>query len=126
MDSYTKSALVVDDEPITRVIVSSFLRKNHYTVSEAENGAQAVSQFFSNKPSLIILDMNMPIMNGCQAAYVIRNVCKDTECKIIIFTAESEEYLSEVVNCHAVNDIVYKKNIHDLRKLIMNHADGLM
>jgi len=51
---------------------------------EAENGKQAIEKVKQLKPDLVLLDINMPVMNGVQAAYEIRRIAPST--KIIFFT----------------------------------------
>jgi len=119
---YTKkTALVVDDNSMTLMLVSSILTEHNFHVVQGRNGVEAISQYASNKPSLIIIDMNMPIMNGCRAAYLIRTMYQGEQCKIILFTAESKAFLSEIQECKVVNHIVAKDNVNELREIIGNH-----
>lgn len=60
---------------------------------EARNGKEAVEQVQKLKPEIVILDINMPEMNGIQAAYEIRNIAPST--KIVFFTVhDSTEVVS--------------------------------
>jgi len=116
-----KTALVVDDDSLMLMLVTSILTKHNFHVIQGSNGVEAVAQYTSNKPSLIIIDMNMPIMNGCRAAHLIRTMDQDEQCKIVLFTSESKKYFSESQNCRAVNHIVLKSNMNELREIIGNH-----
>ncbi len=51
---------------------------------EAENGKQAIEKVKELNPDLVLLDINMPVMNGVQAAYEIRQIAPST--KIAFFT----------------------------------------
>jgi len=113
-----KTALVVDDDSMSLRLVSSILMAHNFHVVQGKNGVEAISQYVSNKPSLIIIDMNMPIMNGCRAACLIRRMSKGKRCKIIIFSGEAEQFLSGTQDCTAVNHIVAKDNVNELRKII--------
>ncbi len=75
--------LVVDDIEINRKIVTSLLKKRKVRVTEAENGQEAVT-VISTSPEgyydMILMDVQMPIMDGCQATAVIRGLNrKDTD-----------------------------------------------
>ena len=56
--------LVVDDEPQVRATVREALRYEGYTVSEAENGADALALVASAPPDVILIDLWMPVMDG--------------------------------------------------------------
>ena len=62
--------LVVEDEPDIRKLVHYNLIQDHYRVVEAENGEQALKIIQRDKPSLVILDLMMPEVDGFAVRYV--------------------------------------------------------
>ena len=77
--------LVVDDYQVARKTIRSLLTWHSLHVcGEAENGKEAVEKVKELNPDLVLLDINMPVMNGVQAAYEIRRISPST--KIIFFT----------------------------------------
>jgi CheY-like chemotaxis protein len=58
--------LVVEDDPAMREMLGRMLEKEHWTVAEAENGLAALENITRSPPSLIILDLMMPVMDGFQ------------------------------------------------------------
>lgn len=81
--------LVVDDEMRIRKLVRDFLVKKDYEVVEAGDGEEALDLFYQDKAiSLVILDVMMPKMNGCQ---VCREIRESSTVPIIMLTAKSEE-----------------------------------
>jgi DNA-binding NarL/FixJ family response regulator len=77
--------LVVDDYQVARKTIRSLLTWHSLHVcGEAENGKQAVEKVKELNPDLVLLYINMPVMNGVQAAYEIRRISPST--KIIFFT----------------------------------------
>jgi two-component system chemotaxis response regulator CheY len=64
MTSQSAGILVVDDEPTVRVLVAKILTSRGYLVLPATNGAEALAVFNRARPSLAVLDMRMPVMDG--------------------------------------------------------------
>lgn len=84
-----KKILVVDDESRMRKLISDFLKKEGYTILEAEDGKKALDIFYSEPNiDLIILDVMMPIYDGWA---VCREIRKTSEIRIIMLTARGEE-----------------------------------
>jgi CheY-like chemotaxis protein len=67
-----QTILVAEDNPINRELVSMFLTKRGFHVKAAKDGAQAVEMAQNNDFALIVMDVAMPGMDGCQAATLIR------------------------------------------------------
>ena len=59
--------LIVDDHPATRLLVKQILTNQGHQVIEAEDGRSACSKAVSDKPDLILMDVNMPVLDGFQA-----------------------------------------------------------
>lgn len=70
--------LLVDDEPHVRKFLSLLLKQlGTITIIEAANGREAVDAFRTHSPDLILLDVNMPVMDGLQALKEIRALSSD-------------------------------------------------
>ena len=86
--------LLVDDEPYMRVFVGRVLGSEiNCTVTEAKDGQDAIDQCGQSDPELIILDINMPRVDGVQALGEIRTMKPDTP--IVMLTSISEEVVVE-------------------------------
>ena len=68
-----KIVLIVDDDQHLREILAAMLRFSGYETSEAATGTEAVSKAISEKPDLILLDIELPQMRGPDVARAIRN-----------------------------------------------------
>ena len=80
--------LVVDDYPVVRKTICDLLHSHSLDVcGEAENGQDAVERVKELQPNLVLLDINMPKMNGIQAAFEIRQLSPSTK---IIFLSVHE------------------------------------
>jgi type IV pilus assembly protein PilB len=83
-----KRVLVTDDEPITRMLVKLLLEREHFDVLEATNGRDAVDLATRERPDLLLIDLNMPEMDGYQAINVLRKNLALATLPIIVLTAE--------------------------------------
>jgi two-component system alkaline phosphatase synthesis response regulator PhoP len=84
-----KKVLVVDDEIHIVHVVAIKLRNNGYEVITADNGAEALELACSEKPDIIVTDLQMPVMTGLEFVEKLRaaEVTKDTP--VIMLTARS-------------------------------------
>ena len=78
--------LVVDDEAITRSIVKAKIRVIGADVFEAEDGMTALSQLGATPFDLVIVDLDMPKMNGIELISRIRNVLRLKHLPIVVLT----------------------------------------
>ena len=69
--------LVADDEEGIRNVIREYLEFDGHTVAEAANGAEAVSLCRMQKFDFIVMDIMMPVMNGYEAAKMIRALDRD-------------------------------------------------
>jgi len=84
-----KKILLADDEYRMRKLIGDFLKKQGFTIIEAEDGKKARDAFFDNPGiSLVILDVMMPVYDGWT---VCREIRKSSRVPIIMLTARSEE-----------------------------------
>jgi len=58
------SVLIIDDEPIVRTLLMQILESDGYTLSQASSGEEALALIQITRPTVIILDIKMPGMNG--------------------------------------------------------------
>ncbi|MGH8020884.1 MAG: response regulator transcription factor [Opitutaceae bacterium] len=73
--SYDLKAMVVDDDDHVRSFLTLLVRKLvSGGVTEARNGAEAVSLYKQERPDLLLLDVNMPVMDGLDALKEIRAI----------------------------------------------------
>ncbi|NOR57562.1 MAG: response regulator, partial [Sulfurimonas sp.] len=82
------SILYAEDDERIREKYAKFLRLYFKDVYEATNGKEALELYDENRPDVIILDINMPIINGLEVAKIIRR--RDNETQLIILSAYSD------------------------------------
>src|SRR4030042_1620709 len=84
----SSTILVVDDEPQLVRVLRGYLEQAGYRVTAAHSGSDALTQFQARRPDLVVLDLNLPGMDGFEVARAIRKL-GDTP--IIMLTARVEE-----------------------------------
>ena len=85
MNSTGRPILVVDDDAAVRDVVLMTLALEGYRVIEAENGADALSLIEEERPSLVVLDMQMPVLDGWGLVHELR--ARHLDPPIIVMTA---------------------------------------
>ena len=85
-----KSVLVVDDSRIVRKVARRILEGLGFAVDEAENGAEALVFCRARLPDGILLDWNMPVMNGIEFLRALRAEFGLGEPRVVFCTTESE------------------------------------
>jgi CheY-like chemotaxis protein len=63
----SKRILVVEDQPDNRQIIRDMLAPTDYEITEAENGEEALAAIAKQRPDLILMDIQLPVMDGYEA-----------------------------------------------------------
>src|SRR3954451_12893680 len=83
--------LVVDDEPDALDLISFNLKAAGYDVMTAADGAEAIKKARSNHPSLVVLDVMLPEVDGLDVCKVLRREPATAAIPIIMLTAKAAE-----------------------------------
>jgi CheY-like chemotaxis protein len=113
VDARPLHILLVEDSPDNQVLVRSYLKSTPYQVDVAEDGGVAVERFKRGHYDVILMDMNMPVMDGYEATRAIRTWEQQQdlpETQIIALTAlvlkeEGEKILEAGCNAHMTKPI---------------------
>ena len=115
--------LLVDDEPDLIDTIQCRLEANNFVVSTAFNGEEGLQKAASDKPDLILLDTNMPVMNGHE---MLEHLRKDPDLKnipVIMCTALCEAQDIAAASSYGISDYVTKP--FDYADLIEKIANAL-
>ena len=99
-----RTILVVDDFDDTRLLLRTWLERRGFRVVEAENGIQAINQAEAESPDLIIMDMQMPGLDGLSATRRIRK--SHDSVPILAVSAYGAEQYRDLALAAGCNDYV--------------------
>lgn len=116
---YSLNILLAEDNKTNQKIIKELLNKLNHKVTIAENGLSAVQKFDPDKFDLVILDIEMPVMNGFDAARNIKKLDKENKVPVIALTAHSgDEVKDRVYSAGMVNFAEKPIDLISLRNLI--------
>jgi CheY-like chemotaxis protein len=89
-DPASQRVLVVDDNVDAALSLARLLKFEGFEVATAHDGRQALQQAQTSHPDVVVLDIEMPIMDGYEAAHRIRQDCELLNCKLIAVSGHSD------------------------------------
>ena len=114
--------MIVDDEYYFReaLKVSLDWEKIGFTIcGEAKNGNDALNKVAELNPDIVLVDINMPVMDGLEFAHEVRN--KGFSCKIVILTGHSEfQYAKQALQLGVHNYLLKPVNEKDLMEALFD------
>jgi CheY-like chemotaxis protein len=113
--------LIVDDNASIRHILRAEFERRDWKVEEARNGREAIEKAEESKPDLIVLDLAMPVMNGLEAAPVLRPMLPTVP--IILFTLYADRLLEREALSAGITVVVSKDAA---LKTLLNRAQELL
>lgn len=87
----SKKILIADDSRTFRHVEEELLKRRGYTLVIAENGAQAVQLAAREAPDLILLDLQMPVMDGAKALSLLKSSERTSKIPVVMITTVSDE-----------------------------------
>ena len=118
------SILYAEDYDDIREKYTRFLKTYFKNVYEARNGQEALDLFFAHKPSVVILDIHMPLLDGLEAAKKIKESKKDT--RVIMLSAYSEkEKLLKAIDINVTKYLIKPVDTFEFEEMIEKMIDEL-
>jgi CheY-like chemotaxis protein len=124
-----KTVLIAEDNPINRELLRELLEIRGYTVAEACNGQEAVAMVEQAPPDLLLLDIGMPVLDGCGVVRKLRENPRFASLPIVavtayamqgdrekIMTAGFDGYLSKPVNSSILDNELDRLLVHPNRQ----------
>lgn len=114
--------LVVDDESVTRRLVTHALKAIHITVIGAENGSDALVQAEAGTFALAIIDINLPDISGFDVIRQLKQLSHMQAVPMIMFTARNQRNDEIAAQEVGAAGILYKPfSTQELRDLVRHH-----
>lgn len=108
---HNEDVLVVDDNQVNLIVATKFLNKWNLRVDTAENGLEALEKFKAKKYALVLMDLQMPEMDGRTATQKIRNYERENQLKptpIFALTASALSDQTEELAQIGIDDFITK------------------
>ena len=81
-----KQCLIVDDSSVIRKVARRIMEEANFAISEAENGQEALDVCRANLPDVVLLDWNMPVMDGLEFLAELRQNSRWAQVPVIVVT----------------------------------------
>lgn len=118
--------LVVDDIQTNRVLSSRILERRGHSVRMAENGRQAIECLENEDFDLVLMDLQMPVMNGLEAMRIIRNsasAVRRHDIPVIAVTATCGDLAKKQCYESGMNGFIIKPlRSEELLEIVEHHA----
>jgi two-component system, chemotaxis family, chemotaxis protein CheY len=98
-----KRILIVDDSPTIRKLIGYVLRKKDYVTEEAEDGLDAMEKLSASEIDLVIVDLNMPNMDGISFVKNLRGSYYNLDLPVIMLTTTNDGDLKKEAYGAGVN-----------------------
>jgi CheY-like chemotaxis protein len=120
---HNKVVLNVDDNEMNRLVLFKIFQGAGIKTIDAENGAVAVKKLQGGlKPDFILMDLEMPVMNGIQASEYIRNHI-DADIPIIVNSGSVSAYHRSKMKILGIHDFLEKPySLHDIFSKLLKHV----
>jgi two-component system, chemotaxis family, chemotaxis protein CheY len=100
--------LVVDDSRVVRKIARRILEAGGYAVAEAEDGSKALESCRAAMPDCVLLDWNMPVMNGLEFLKALRAEFGPDQPPVLFCTTETDMAFIEQAIEHGAQEFIMK------------------
>ena len=109
-----KSCLIVDDSKVVRMVARKILEELKFEIREAADGKAALDECLQSMPDAILLDWNMPVMNGIEFLRALRRRVDGHRPVVVFCTTESEiSFIKEAIAAGA-NEYIMKPFDRDI------------
>lgn len=103
-----KQCLIVDDSSVIRKVARRIMEEANFAISEAENGQEALDVCRANLPDVVLLDWNMPVMDGLEFLKQLRKDPSGQATKVIFCTTENDMgHITQAISAGA-NEYIMK------------------
>lgn len=113
-----KRILLVDDEEGIQLLYREEFEEEGYEVISAYNGEEAIEKFKQDPPDVVILDINMPGMNGIEVLRRMKEINQDLP---VILSSAYQEYKQDLGSWASEEYVVKSANMDELKNAVAKH-----
>jgi len=113
-----KRILLVDDEDGIQLLYRGEFEDEGYLVDSARNGEEALTRFRANPPDLVLLDINMPGLNGIEVLRQMKELRADLP---VILCSAYPEYKQDFGSWASDDYVVKSANLDELKAAVRKH-----
>jgi two-component system chemotaxis response regulator CheY len=106
--------LVVDDSRVVRKVARRILEANGFAVTEAGDGQQALESCRASLPDVVLLDWNMPVMDGLTFLKALRSEFGEDDPPVVFCTTENDMAHIEAAIAHGAQEYIMKPFDEDI------------
>lgn len=116
-----KKILIIEDNEQNRILVRMIIKSLNHEVIEAEDGEQGIQMAREQKPDLVLMDIQMPVMDGYAAIKILKNDPETKDIKIIAVTsyamrgdrdkaiaAGADDYMAKPIDVDELSEMISK------------------
>ena len=123
-ETHPPVVLIVDDDPTARAVTKLLLEREGCLAIEAPDGLEAIRIALAQRPDLILMDINMPIMDGIEATRLLRHMDVVHMVPIVAVTGETPEKWREAIEA-GCNDCLAKPVLPEVFRHALSKYVGL-
>jgi two-component system, cell cycle response regulator DivK len=116
--------LVVEDNQDYRELLSYYLLNSGFEVVIARNGREAIDCAERHLPQMILMDLNLPVMDGWEATRLIKELQATAHIPVLAISANCSEGKEKIIAAGAVGCVQKPIDITLLPDLILSYAEG--
>ena len=118
----TRTILIVEDNDNIRLLLRDILTYHRFTVLEANNGTDGIRMVRECNPDLVLMDIQMPVMDGITAGTVLKNDPVTSHVKVIAITSLAMKGDREKILAAGFDDYIAKPiNTRQLPLIVNRH-----
>lgn len=111
-----RKILIADDHPGARALIRDLLAQLDCEIIECANGAEAVAAYEKHRPDCVLLDLEMPVMDGAEAARTI--IAKHPAARLVIVTQHDDRQIRELSLSSGASMFLSKAELYYLPDLL--------
>ncbi len=120
-----KLILIIDDEPKNIILLRDLLQVSGYSTNEATNGKQGVELAKTSKPDLILMDIQMPEMDGLEATRILKTDAATRKIPILALSSYAMKGDKERILAAGCDGYLAKPfDIKELLKIVAEYLSG--